>query len=137
MVETKSVEVPSPRPTAPLARHAGASVTVYAAVTGLAGAIPVPMLDSVFSELARGAAMRRVARRHGVSLTPDARSVLSGPGTVRATSTDRGRLLKSAIGSVLAPFRIASRLEDAFGTLFSAIVLDHFFAAPTARPAPR
>jgi len=114
------------RPGTPLARQAGASVTVYAAVTGLAGAVPVPMLDGVLSELSRGAAMRRVARRHGVSLTPDARAVLAGPGTVHATSTERGRLLKAALASVLAPFRVAARLEDALGTMLAAVLLDHF-----------
>lgn len=123
-----------PRSGTPLARQAGASVTVYAAVTGLAGAIPIPLLDSMLSELSRGAAMRRVARRHGVTLTPDARAILSGPGTVHATSSDRGRLVKMALSSVLAPFRIAARLEDAVGTLFSAVLLDHFLRRPDRPP---
>jgi len=118
----------------PLARQAGASVSVYAAVTGLAGAVPVPMLDSVLSELSRGAAMRRVAKRHGVTLTPDARSILSAPGSIHATSTERGQLLKAAIGSVLAPFRVAARIEDAFGTLFAAVLLDHFLRRPDRPP---
>ena len=38
-----------PRSGTPLARQAGASVTVYAAVTGLAGAIPIPLLASMLS----------------------------------------------------------------------------------------
>ncbi len=115
---------------APLAQQAGASVTVYAAVAGLARAVPVPLLDTVLSELARGAAMRRVARRHGVVLTPDARAILAGPGAVHATSTDRGRLLKSALSTVLAPFRIAARIEDGVGTLLAAILLDYFLRRP-------
>lgn len=126
---TQSTDV-SPRPGTPLARQAGASVGVYAAITGLAGAIPVPLLDSAMSELSRGAAMRRVARRHGVTLTPDARSVLASPGSIHATSSDRGRLVKLALSSFLAPIRIASRLEDAVGTLFSAVLLDHFLRRP-------
>lgn len=125
-VRGDSTAVPKRRAATPLARQAGASVTVYATITGLAGAVPVPMLDSVLSELSRGAAMRRVAKRHGVTLTPDARAVLASPGTVRATSTERGRLLKAALSSLLAPFRIAARLEDAVGTLFAAVLLDHF-----------
>jgi hypothetical protein len=124
-VSGESTEVQR-RPGTPLARQAGASVSVYAAITGLAGAVPVPMLDGVLSELSRGAAMRRVAKRHGVALTPDARAVLAGPGTVHATSTERGRMLKAALASLLAPFRLAARLEDAIGTLFAAILLDHF-----------
>lgn len=106
------------------------SVTVYAAVAGLASAVPVPLLDTVLSELARGAAMRRVAKRHGVVLTPDARAVLAGPGAVHATSTERGRMLKSALATVLAPFRIAARIEDAVGTLLSAVLLDYFLRKP-------
>lgn len=115
---------------APLAQQAGVSVTVYATVAGLAGAVPVPLLDAVLSELARGAAMRRVARRHGVVLTPDARAILAGQGAVHATSTERGRLLKSALSSFLAPFRIAARVEDAIGTLLAAILLDYFLRRP-------
>lgn len=121
--EPRAIERP---PSAPLAQQAGASVTVYAAVAGLAAAVPVPLLDGVLSELARGAAMRRVAKRHGVILTPDARAVLAGPGAVHATSTERGRMLKSALASFLAPFRIAARVEDAVGTLLAAVLLDYF-----------
>ncbi|MBX3272202.1 MAG: hypothetical protein KF729_18200 [Sandaracinaceae bacterium] len=118
----------------PLARQAGSSVSVYAAITGLAGAVPVPMLDAVLSELSRGAAMRRVAKRHGVTLTPDARAILATSGSIHATSTERGRLLKTALASVLAPFRVAARVDDAVGTLLSAICLDHFLRRPD-RPA--
>ena len=118
----------------PLARQAGASVSVYAAITGLAGAVPVPLLDGVLSELSRGAAMRRVARRHGVVLTPDARAILASSGSIHATSTERGRLLKMALASVLAPLRIAARVDDAVGTLLSAVCLDHFLRRPD-RPA--
>jgi hypothetical protein len=114
----------------PLAQQAGVSVTVYATVAGVAGAVPIPILDSALSELARGAAMRRVAKRHGVVLTPDARAILAGPGAVGATSSDRGRLLKSALSTVLAPFRIAARIEDGLGTLFAAVLLDHFLRRP-------
>ncbi len=115
---------------APMAQQAGVSVTVYATVAGLAGAVPVPLLDSVLSELARGAAMRRVAKRHGVVLTSDARAVLAGPGAVHATSTERGRMVKSALASFVAPFRVAARIEDAVGTLLSAILLDYFLRRP-------
>src|SRR5262245_4521623 len=115
---------------APLAQQAGVSVTVYATVAGFAGAVPIPILDSALSELARGAAMRRVARRHGVVLTPDARAILAGPGALAPTSSERGRLLKAALSSVLAPLRIASRIEDGLGTLFAAVLLDHFLRRP-------
>lgn len=133
-MEEQGGEAVEARAGTPLARQAGASVSVYAVVTGLAGAVPVPMLDSVLSELSRGAAMRRVARRHGVALSSEARAILSSPGSVHATSSERGRLLKTALSSMLAPFRVAARIEDAFGTLFAAVLLDHFLRK-SSRPA--
>lgn len=131
MSDTREEAVRIERPRgAPLAQQAGVSVTVYAAVAGFASAVPVPLLDAVLSELARGAAMRRVAKRHGVVLTPDARAILAGPGAVHATSTERGRLLKSALATLLAPLRIAARVEDAVGTLLAAILLDYYLRRP-------
>lgn len=106
-----------------LGRAPGPGVVVYAAVVGLAGAVPVPLLDGVLTELARGAAVRRVAARHGVTLTPGARAVLSeGAGP----SSTRGRLLRTAFASALAPFRVATRVQDASSTIVTAVLLDRF-----------
>ena len=112
-------------------RPRSASWLVYAAATGVAGAIPIPFVDAVLSELARGSAMRRVAGRHGLSLSPEARAVLSMGGTVAATSSGRARMLKAAISSAFAPFRIAARMEDAFGTLLAAVMFDRYLAKRT------
>ena len=49
-------------------------VGVHALATAAAGALPVPGLDRYLRALTRGAALRRVASRRGVRLTPDARS---------------------------------------------------------------
>jgi hypothetical protein len=35
---------------------------------------------------------------------------------------------------LVAPFRIAARIEDALGTLFAAMVLDHFLRRPDRPP---
>lgn len=103
-------------------------VAVYAAAAGLATAVPVPFVDRALSGLARGAALRRVAKRRGVRLSRDARDILSGG---RTTSSLKGRWLRSALASALAPIRIASRIDDAVSTWAAAIVLDHHLVTAT------
>lgn len=99
---------------------------VYAAAAALSSVVPVPLLDQMLSRLARGAAMRRVARRHGVRLTGEAREVLA-----RTGSPDRRRaismgLLRRAATRLLPPLRIAARLDDAVETFAAALLLDHY-----------
>jgi hypothetical protein len=109
-------------------------VGVYAAAAGLATAVPLPFADRVLSGLARGAALRRVAKRHGVRLTRGARDILSGG---RVSQDPKGRWLRSAISSALAPLRIASRVDDAVSTWAAAILLDHHLTtAERPRGAP-
>ncbi len=97
-------------------------VGIYAAAAGLATAVPVPFADRLLSGLARGAALRRVARRHDVRLSRGARDVLSGG---RVNRDPKGRWLRSAVASAFAPLRIASRVDDAVSTWAAAILLDH------------
>ena len=115
-------------------RPATAGVVVYAAVAGVAATVPIPFVDSMISKLARGSAMRRVASRRGVRLTPDARVVLARPGLAAPLGTAPARLLRTAITRALAPVRIASRLEDATATFLSALMLDHYLATADRRP---
>src|SRR5690606_25929324 len=70
----------------------GAGVMVYAAASGLLTSVPVPFLDSLLGGLARGAALRRIAGRHGVRLTREARDVLAAPRGAGAGAT-AGRAL--------------------------------------------
>jgi hypothetical protein len=113
---------------APLALRPSGSVAVYAGLSGLAAAVPVPIVEGIVAGLARGAAMRRVAQRHGVRLTRGARAILAEPGLrARAGKTD-ARLLRSLLTRVLPPLRIASRAEDVVATALSAVVLDHYLA---------
>ena len=108
-----------------------ASFGVYAAAAGLASAVPVPWLDRALSELARGAAVRRVAARHGVRLTRDARTVLAAsPARGARSMRPAGKLLARAT----APLRVASRLDDALSTWATAVLLDHHLAT-SARPS--
>lgn len=117
-----------------LGRPATGGVVVYAAVAGAASVVPVPFLDAVLAKLARGSAMRRVASRRGVRLTPDARVVLARPGLSAQLGTGPARLLRTAITRALAPVRIASRIEDATATFLSALMLDHYLATSDRRP---
>ena len=113
-------QLPGPHDDAPT------SVGVYAVIAGLAAAIPLPFVDEFLSSAARGAAMRRVAARHGVRLIGEARSILSQP-TLRATGGGkRVRWVRSAVLRVLAPLRIASRLEDGATAMVAASLFEHY-----------
>lgn len=117
-----------------LARPATGGVVVYAAVAGAASVVPVPFVDAFLAKLARGSAMRRVAARRGVRLTPEGRAVLARPGLSSPLGSAPARLLRSAITRALAPIRIASRIEDATATFLSALLLDHYLATSDRRP---
>lgn len=100
------------------------NVGVYAAAAGLAAALPVPFVDALLSEAARGAAMRRVAARHGVRLTRDARRVLAAPGQLEGGR--KARVVRSVLSRVLLLVRMANRFEDAIAAFVSASLLDYY-----------
>lgn len=118
-----------------LAQQNRGGVVVYAGVAGAAAVIPVPFVDAFLGKLARGSAMRRVAQRRGVRLTPEARDVLARPGLASRLGTAPARLLRNALTQALAPLRIASRIEDAAATFLSALLLDHYLLTADRRPA--
>ncbi|MCB9661287.1 MAG: hypothetical protein R3B40_17475 [Polyangiales bacterium] len=107
-------------------------VGMYAAAAGVLSALPVPFLDSLLASLARGAAMRRVAQRHGVRLTPAAREVLArGEDSLR---TEKGlRVVRSLVGRFVAPLRIWNRAEEALGAFSAAALLDHYLTTTDRR----
>ncbi len=108
------------------------NVGVYAAAAGLAAALPVPFLDALLAEAARGAAMRRVAARHGVRLTREARRALSSPG--RLEGGRQARVVRSILSRVLLPIRMANRFEDAIAAFVAASLLDHYLQTSDRRP---
>jgi hypothetical protein len=113
-------------------RERPGSVGVYAAAAGLAAALPLPFVDALLAEAARGSAMRRVAARHGVRLTRDARRVLASP-----SEWEGGRplrIVRSVVSRVLLPLRVANRLEDGLVAFASASLLDHYLATAERRP---
>jgi hypothetical protein len=114
--------------------HAPASgVVVYAAAAGLASIVPVPFLDGLLTGVARGSAVRRIAARRGVRLSHEARKTLAGVSITRPTGTGAARLLRMALARAVSPIRIASRLEDAFATVLSSLLLDHYLATEERR----
>jgi hypothetical protein len=109
-----------------LARPDRAALGVYAVAVGAASAVPVPFVDEWFGQLARGSALRRVARRHGVRLTPGARKVLSASLSPGARGALPRRVLGAVVRRAFAPLRIAARFEDAVATILSSVMLDHY-----------
>jgi uncharacterized protein (DUF697 family) len=108
------------------------AVGVYAAAAGLAAAMPIPFVDALLAEAARGAAMRRVSARHGVRLTREARRALSSPG--KLDGGRQARVVRSVLSRVLLPLRIANRFEDAVTAFVSASLLDHYLRSADRRP---
>lgn len=101
-------------------------IAIYAAAAGLATAVPVPILDEALTGLARGAALRRVASRHGVRLTGEARDILSRPLSAERQKAWQHHLIRRTVGQILAPLRVAARVEDALATFVASLLLDHY-----------
>ena len=116
------------------ARGEGPRVAVYSVAVGLASAVPVPFLDRALSGLARGAALRRVAARHGVRLSGKAREILSAASPKGDARSVSRHVLRTALVQLVAPLRIASRIEDALATTAAALLLDHYLATSKREP---
>lgn len=109
------------------------NVGMYAAAAGVLSALPIPFVDSLLASLARGAAMRRVAQRHGVRLEPAARALLArGDDGLR---TEKGlRIVRSVVGRFVAPLRVVNRVEEALSAVSAAALLDHYLTTADRRP---
>lgn len=102
---------------------------IYATAAGLTAAVPFPFVDELLSSLARGAAMRRVAERHDVELSSEARKVLAQPSLELTGGGKRARWIRSAALRFVAPLRIVSRLEDGVTAFVAASLFDHYLSA--------
>lgn len=105
--------------------------------SALLGAVPVPGLDDAAVRWVRGSAARRIARRHGVTLTREARDVLAriSPERSRAGAVGR-RALRAVAGRVLAPLRFATRFEDGVTTWAMMAALDHYLRGRNPAEGP-
>lgn len=117
-------------------RRGSESALVYAGLAGLAGVVPVPIVDGIVSGLARGAALRRVAMGHGVSLSRTARKVLAAPGMRESSGGTGVRLVRSLVTRFVPPVRFAARAEDAVATVIAAVLLDHYLETSARAPGP-
>ena len=112
-----------------------AGVGPHAAVAGIASLIPVPWLDERVATIARGSALRRMALRHGVRLSPEARRTLAKPAVVEQTAPSKlaTRAIRFAAARLAAPVRAGSVAGEASRTLLFARLLDRYLAEAPAR----
>ncbi|MBK8173040.1 MAG: hypothetical protein IPK60_22280 [Sandaracinaceae bacterium] len=103
-------------------------VLVYAAISGMAASVPLPWFDTVIARAARGSAMRRVAARRGVRLSPGARRALSKAGVGLGRAGLKGRLVRNVLTRIFPVLGIATRVEDALETVVCVLLLDHYLA---------
>lgn len=101
-------------------------VPVYAIAAGLAAAVPMPFVDTFLARTARGSAMRRVASRHGLTLSPEARKVLGGIELPKAASVSGYKVARTVLQRYLFPMLPISRVEDGLATLGSAMLFDSY-----------
>lgn len=114
------------------------SLGVYAAAAAFLSAIPVPLVDGILSDAARGAAFRRVAATHGLRLGEGARRALVGGSTPeKKNRRTLVRAARSMVQRVFIPARLATRLEMASRTLVEARLLDLYLeTVPRREGAP-
>jgi plasmid stability protein len=72
----------------------GGRLSVYAALGALTGAVPLPWVPASLARRVRGALVHDVAARHGLSLTKEARDILSAP--PGGETSPRGIVLQAA-----------------------------------------
>ena len=114
-------------------RNNAGFVPVYAIAAGLAAAVPMPFVDKWLARTARGSAMRRVASRHGLSLSSDARRILGEIGLPKDVRVRGYRVARSVLQRYLFPMVPVGRMEDGLAALASATLFDSYLRR---RPFP-
>lgn len=114
---------------------------VYAAMGATVGAVPLPWVPDSLVRRVRGAVAHDVAVRHGVSLTSDAREVLSEPSGTRGllAQTTRfvgARLAIRLLGRV-GPVRWLWPLRNAVQTYVLGRLFDRYLQQGRAERAVR
>jgi hypothetical protein len=98
----------------------------YATMGAAIGLVPLPWLPGALSDRLRGALLQDVARRHGLSLSKEARAILSvsfGPPMMRGLI---GQAVAFASGRLLGRFGPLAALAPVRGAL-ATFVLGHLF----------
>lgn len=73
----------------------------YAVMGAAIGSVPIPFLPGVIGARLRGALIHDIARRHGLSLSKDARAILTTPFAPPILRGTIGRVVAFAAGRVL------------------------------------
>ena len=91
----------------------------YSALGAAAAAIPIPILPGSLATRVRGALVHDVCGRHGLSVTPEARRILSKPGLAEGPEGVFGMALRFAttrIFSRLGPLTVLPPIRSALLT---------------------
>jgi hypothetical protein len=102
-------------------------VTTYAALGAVAGSVPVPWVPDALTRRVRGALAQDIAGRHGLSLTIEARAVLSEPSGTEGPRGFGGQAIKFITGRVLGRFGPLG-IVPPVRTALETFVLGHLFA---------
>jgi hypothetical protein len=101
-------------------------IGTYSAIGGLAGAIPLPWLPDATARRVRGALAHDIAARHGLSLSPEARSILAEPSGIEGPRGFAGQVTQFVARRVLGrigPLGILNPIRSAAQTF----VLGHLW----------
>ena len=107
-------------------------IGTFAAVCAAVAAVPLPWLPEAMAQRIRGSLAHDVAARHGVSLSAQARKVLSESSRRSAASGLSAyalRFLASALLARIGPLAVVVPLQSAVSTLALGHLLDHYFSA--------
>jgi hypothetical protein len=107
---------------------------VYAAAAAFLSGIPVPIVDGLLSDAARGAAFRRVAASRGVRLGAGARKALVAQSYMpKRSGRTVVRAARSMIQRAFLPARMATRVETASRSLVETRLFELYLSTVERR----
>jgi hypothetical protein len=109
----------------------------YTALGGVIGIVPLPWIPDAIARRVRGALIHDLTSRHGLSLTPEARSVLVEPGGAEGPKGVVSQGIAFAVTRVLGrlgPLAAVAPIRTALGTYVLGHLLQRYLdGARTAR----
>ena len=106
-------------------------LSVYAALGGITGAVPLPWLPDALARRIRGALVYDIAARHGLSLSPDAREALCEPSGVegpRSLLSHITRFLGLKLLARIGPVAFVAPARDALTTYVLGRLFDRYLS---------
>lgn len=101
----------------------------YTALGGVIGVVPLPWIPDAMARRVRGALIHDLTSRHGLSLTPEARTVLVEPGGAEGPKGVVSQGIKFAVTRVLGrigPFAAVAPIRTALGTFVLGHLLQRY-----------